>query len=115
MKEVKSLKGILKANEKGGIKDDAEKLLWSLLPFDALESTIKVLMHGAKKYSPDNWRKVEKERYVDALLRHIIAFLNGEAIDPDSGQSHLAHATCCILFLNSLYKDQPFKHKSKEA
>ena len=33
------------------------KIKWSLVPFRALEPMVQVLMFGAKKYSPDNWKK----------------------------------------------------------
>jgi hypothetical protein len=36
---------------KGGVKKDEGKLRWSLLPWDAMEEVIKVLMFGADKYT----------------------------------------------------------------
>jgi len=112
LKNQPALKGKLQANAKGGIKDDAAKLLWSLLPYDALEPIVEVLMVGAKKYSPDNWRRVDRERYVDALLRHVFAFIRGEALDRDTKLTHLSHAGCCILFLIALYGDEAYRHAS---
>jgi len=87
-------------NDKIGVKHDADKLEWSLLPMREVEEVIKVLMHGAKKYSRDNWMHVKpKERYLDAALRHLTARAKGEILDPESGLQHLAHSVCCILFL----------------
>ena len=45
--------------------------------------------------------KVEnpKERYYDAAMRHLYAWFNGEPKDIETGESHLAHAICCLLFL----------------
>ena len=100
-------------NAKGGKKDNNEKLKWSLLPFDAFPTMVEVLMYGAKKYSADNWRKVDKEEYVDAALRHFISWLGGEAIDSESGFPHLAHLLCDVAFLNAMYKKEPFKHLPK--
>jgi len=56
---------------------------------------------GATKYSPDNWKYVRpfEERYTDAALRHFVAHLTGEIIDPDSGSTHLAHVVANLLFL----------------
>ena len=84
-----------------GVKFDDGKLAWSLLPFKALESVVDVMMYGAKKYSPDNWKKVPDpiKRYKDAMLRHVISYCTGEKKDPESGKSHLAHAICCALFI----------------
>lgn len=84
-----------------GVKYDASKPRWSLIPQGTLEEVIKVLEYGANKYAPDNWKKVpEMEvRYYDAAMRHIDAYWQGEYLDEESGQPHLAHAVCCLLFL----------------
>jgi hypothetical protein len=84
-----------------GRKDDQGKLQWSLLPVKPVEAVLRVLMFGAKKYTPGNWMRVEnaEERYFDAALRHLMAWRAGEKRDPESGQPHLAHAGCCILFM----------------
>lgn len=84
-----------------GVKYDTGKPDWTLLPFDAVEEVVKVLDVGSKKYSRENWQKVEphRERYGAAALRHLSAWLRGERLDPESGLNHLAHAVCCLLFL----------------
>jgi len=85
-----------------GVKHDQGKLEWTLVPWKSLKEIVEVLMYGNKKY-PDptnaNWKKVEPERYRKALLRHVIAWMDGEKNDEETGKSHLAHAGCCILFL----------------
>ena len=82
------------------IKADSGKLQWSLLPFNELKDVVKVLMLGAKKYSPDNWKKCDDtKRYKDALMRHVISYVSGNERDEESGLSHLAHAICNCLFL----------------
>lgn len=84
-----------------GRKYDTNKLMWSLLPTSALKPVIKVLMKGAEKYAPFDWKKVPnaKERYYNAAMRHLTDWYEGEANDPEWGYSHLAHAACCIIFL----------------
>lgn len=84
-----------------GVKFDGGKPQWSLLPFKALREVVDVLTYGAKKYAPDNWKKVPnaKQRYIDAGFRHFTAYASGEALDPETGKSHLAHAICCLLYL----------------
>ncbi len=84
-----------------GIKFDHNKPQPRLLPMLGLGAVIDVLTFGAKKYAPDNWQIVPKarERYTDALLRHVFAWMAGETNDPESGLHHLAHAGCCVLFL----------------
>ena len=89
------------ASPKAGIKFDDDKLEWNLLPLEATEEVIKVLMLGAKKYAPDNWKHVDdhERRYYNAALRHITAWKKGEGNDPETGLSHLAHAICCLMFI----------------
>jgi len=84
-----------------GVKHDEGKRMPRLLPPQALGAIVDVLTFGARKYSPDNWRKVPdaRDRYTDAMLRHILAWMGGEANDAESGYPHLAHAGCCLLFL----------------
>lgn len=83
-----------------GIKHDQGKLQWHLLPLKYLEGTIRVLMFGAKKYTPWNWRKgMPWSQPYNALQRHLQAYIEGEAIDPESGEHHLDHALCCLIFL----------------
>ena len=82
------------------VKKDSGKLQWSLMPFEELKDVVRVLMHGAEKYSPDNWKKCDNVvRYKDALMRHVIAYVSGEKTDPEFDLSHLAHAICNCLFL----------------
>ena len=56
-------------------------------------------MFGAAKYSEGNWKGVEPVRYKDAAMRHLVAYMNGEKNDEESGLPHLAHLACCVLFL----------------
>lgn len=92
---------LIKATEeKGFVKNDSGKLQWSLLPFKELEDVVRVLMIGAKKYTPDNWKKCDDvTRYKDALMRHVISYVSGDTTDDESQISHLAHAVCNCLFL----------------
>ncbi len=87
-----------------GRKDDADKLEWNLLPNKPIEEVVRVLMHGAKKYAPDNWQIVPNARirYYNAARRHIEAWRDGETHDIGPNGSdlhHLAHAICCLVFL----------------
>lgn len=84
-----------------GRKFDTGKPEYGLLPPFALEEIVKVLTAGAQKYDRDNWRRVPEgnRRYFDAAQRHIWAWKRGEKLDPETGLPHLAHASCCLLFL----------------
>ena len=91
-----------------GRKFDGGKPRMSLLPPNTLFDTIKVLEFGAQKYAENNWMKVPdaKTRYYDALHRHIEAWHNGQTNDPETELPHLAHAACCIMFLQYLDKEE---------
>lgn len=85
---------------KGGIKHDDGKTQWHLLPLEAVEGAVRVMMHGAKKYSAYNWANgMPYTRVLDAAMRHINAIYQGEDKDPDSGLDHVDHAICELLFL----------------
>lgn len=86
---------------KTGVKFDQEKPQWTLVPFKAFDHVVEVLTIGARKYAPDNWKKVPnaRQRYIDAAFRHMSAYAGGEKLDAETGKNHLAHAVCCLLFL----------------
>lgn len=65
----------------------------------ALQGVGRVGTYGASKYTPEGWKYVEggRERYWDALWRHLLAYAGGEMIDSESGLPHLAHAAWNIL------------------
>ena len=87
-----------------GIKHDQHKPRFDLIPPLAERQVAEVLEYGARKYAPDNWRKVDdaKSRYLAAARRHINAWQTGETIDPESNLPHLAHAICSLMFVAEL-------------
>ena len=94
--------------EMKGIKYDDGKARMSLVPHGAMEEVAKVLAFGANKYSPGNWAKgIQYSRLLDAAERHVGAFNEGQDKDNESGLSHIAHATCCLLFLLWMEKNKP--------
>jgi hypothetical protein len=61
-----------------------------------------------KGYPANNWQKAAPDRYRDAMARHFAAWLDDpKSTDNESGLSHLAHMTCCALFLLWHGDDQP--------
>lgn len=87
-----------------GLKYDSGKLLFSCLTRGLalpLRAVAAVLTYGAQKYKRDSWQTVPnaKERYEDALDRHLNAWKSGEQRDEESGMLHLAHAACNVLFI----------------
>jgi hypothetical protein len=83
-----------------GLKFDGGKLPVELLPTRPLEAVARVLAFGARKYAANNWRKgLLFSRVYAAVLRHMWAWWRGEDNDPETGESHLAHAACELFFL----------------
>ena len=81
-------------------KADKGKLELSLVNPELVKAVAEVRMYGTKKYGDsENWRKVEPKRYVDALYRHLLAYIEGSEVDEESGLSHLSHMACNISFL----------------
>ncbi len=96
------------ANQHGATKNDIGKPRMELLDAYWLEQTAKVMGFGADKYDAWNWTKgIAYGRLIGAALRHIFAFARGEDMDPESGLLHLAHASCCLMFLLSMTKRHP--------
>lgn len=90
-----------------GIKHDSSKLRYDLINPVAQEAFVKVLTYGANKYAPRNWEKgIDKDRLIAAAYRHIESYRQGEKIDKESNQDHIAHAICCLHFLLSLELDK---------
>ena len=84
-----------------GHKYNEGKTRMGLLPgFAALMEVGKVATFGAKKYKDHNWRGAQTNgAYIDALLRHVCNWVDGEDNDPESGLPHLAHAAWNCLAL----------------
>ena len=85
-------------------KRDAGKLELSLVPTEIIRNIAQIRMYGTMKYgSPDNWRKVEKQRYINAAYRHWLAYLDdNDAVDEESGYPALWHCVCNMAFICEL-------------
>lgn len=93
-------------------KADKGKLELSLVNPELVKAVAEVRMYGTEKYGDsENWRKVEPKRYVDALYRHLLAYIEGNEVDEESGLSHLAHMACNLSFL--LDKEYLKEHESE--
>lgn len=76
----------------------------------AMLSLGEVLAFGARKYAPRNWENgIQYSRVYAAATRHLMAFLSGEALDPETRLPHLAHALCCLMFLLT-FEAREMKH-----
>ena len=82
-------------------KADAGKPRLSLVPRKIIWAIAKIREYGNKKYgNPNNWKKVEPERYRDAAYRHFMRYLDDPGgVDEESGLPHLWHLACNVAFL----------------
>lgn len=88
-----------------GVKHDEGKPRLELLSNIWLRGVGFVLAEGAKEYSAHNWRKgLALSRTLGAALRHILAFQDGEDLDPKTGLNHLDHASCELMFARELFE-----------
>lgn len=97
-----------------GHKNDVGKPQISLVTRSLIVGIATIMGVGLKKYGRDNWKKgMLWSRPYDALQRHLLAWWAGEGIDEESGESHLWHAACELMFLieyeqNKLGKDDRY-------
>jgi len=82
-------------------KADGAKVRPSLVPTGITWAIAEVREYGNAKYhDPDNWKQVEPQRYVDAMYRHFLYFVEDpKSIDEESGLPHLWHLACNAAFL----------------
>jgi hypothetical protein len=90
------------------IKSDAGKPQLRLVPPQIMYDIARIREYGNAKYGDsDSWKRVEHERYIDALLRHTLAFAeNPKGVDEESGLPHLWHAACNMAFLCAMMKGE---------
>lgn len=88
------------------IKADAGKPQLSLVPTEAVRAIAEVREYGNRKYTdPESWRRVEPQRYIDALYRHLLAVIDDPgSCDEESGIEHYKHLACNAAFLCELLK-----------
>lgn len=88
-------------------KADAGKARISLVPMQILTDIAEVREYGVQKYSdPDNWMRVELDRYIDAIGRHYIEFVRDPlSVDEESGIEHYKHIACNLAFVCEFLKD----------
>lgn len=105
---VETYNCLVKKSNNQSAKADSGKPILSYVPKEIIYEIEKVRSFGVKKYKePDNWKKVELERYHEALLRHTLAIWDDVgAKDKESGLLHLSHMATNIAFILELMKDK---------
>jgi hypothetical protein len=87
--------------------NDEGKPPLSLLPPEGIRAVARVQAFGARKYNSfHNYRNgLEASRLCSCAMRHILAYMDGEDLDDESKESHIAHACCRLMFLLQNQKD----------
>lgn len=93
------------------IKKDQDKTRLELIDPHFIDGIGRVLTFGANKYSADNWKHAntpeKRERIKGSLLRHLMAYLKGEQLDPETNESHLYALACNAMFLDYFDRTSP--------
>lgn len=78
-----------------------KKVPFSTVPSEVIAEIGLAMMEGARKYGRHNYRiaGVRASVYYDALFRHVIAWWEGEDVDPDSGLNHVVKALSTLTVL----------------
>lgn len=68
----------------------------------------KVLTLGSKKYSSYNWAKGNNLTVpFDSAMRHLLAYMSGNNLDDETGESHLFHAAVNLMFMYYYERNYP--------
>lgn len=83
------------------------------VPPAIISDILEVREWSLTKYpDPDNWKTVELRRYINAMLRHTLAFVDDPySIDEESGIPHYKHAECNWAFISELLKKRPAQYR----
>lgn len=71
---------------KGTPKNSTYK--WNLFDMVDIEGVVDVYTLGAKKYADNNWQKIDRQRYGDALMRHFKTIRTPARYDEELGCLH---------------------------
>ena len=93
--------------------DGKPKLTKVLLMPEALKGLESVLVFGEGKYDAaerKSWMNYKPNEVLDSMLRHTMAIINGEEIDPESGLPHASH----MLFNAAVYAELSAYYSSED-
>jgi hypothetical protein len=83
-----------------GLRYNEGKSRVDLIDAEFMVGVGRVMRLGSLKYAENNWRGGMKWSIcIGCLLRHVFAFMRGEDKDPETGEHHLLHAACNVMFL----------------
>lgn len=95
----------------GSLRYNKGKPEFSQLPPEFILELAKLLTDSAKKYS--KWNYALGQSYCmagDSLMRHVLALMAGEDIDPESEHHHALHIAAGAMIIWTTYKYQVENH-----
>ncbi len=98
-------------DSKLAVRHNEGKTNFVLIPWEWLQVLAEIFTFGAKKYAPRNWQKSLNtqdhdkfcEDRLDSTMRHMVAHMRGERLDPESGRPHTDHSAwnlLCVMWYN---------------
>lgn len=81
-------------------RDNKNKLDYTILPWEVVGEVVKVFEFGASKYTRDNYQQgdgLPLANYHQSAMRHLVASMTGEWLDPESQLDHMAHVAANAL------------------
>ena len=76
------------------------KIDWPILDWKALEPLVQAMSHGEIKYARHDWKKgMSMEILYGCAMRHLVAMMNGETYDIESGILHAGHAMANLMMI----------------
>lgn len=99
---MEKLMKVMDQAETQGINRDDGKLRVDLVVPSAIKAIAEVLGKAAEsgKYEQNNWRKgIAYSRIYANIIRHLLAWYEGQDLDTESGLHHLKHALCRTAML----------------
>lgn len=102
--------------KKSNHKYDTGKPRLDLVPPGIIEAVGIIRTYGTEKYGdPDGWKEVEANRYVSAMMRHMVEYLRDKnSVDKESGLPHMWHIACNVAFLIEFKEMETKKQVAKE-
>ena len=84
----------------GSVRYNEKKPQLHQVPSELLKGAAESFTLGEAKYGKWNWAKgIEYSVPYDSLLRHLIAWFDGEDNDKETGLNHLKHAASNLAML----------------
>lgn len=86
------------------LQGNVKKASFVATPPSAILALAQAMQEGHEKYGLMDYRGsgVDASTYYDAAMRHLLAWIDGEDVDPHSGVHPLGHVmACCAILIDT--------------